>query len=191
MSSSKFRHSSAVRYTSIVHSMLHDHHLILKYLHLCILHTIGLIATCRASCRLIIVYSRSSMGESWRQLSAHPIICVWLRSARARDTMWHPHSLSTIEWLRVGHLAGTVHDQGEGEERSVDQQETIEHHFLEDNMPIIVFSCPDPRCSAGVHMINCLRCQWACLHHSWCQRRSLWHNYDGNAGGFISPVSIR
>ena len=45
--------------------------------------------------------------------------------------MTHSSLQAHIEWLRVGRLAGTVHDQGEGEERSVDQQEAIEYHFLD------------------------------------------------------------
>ena len=51
----------------------------------------------------------------------------------------HSSLQAHIEQLRVGCLADTVHDQGEGEERSVDQWEAIKHHFLEDNTPIVPF----------------------------------------------------
>ena len=71
--------------------------------------------------------------------------------------MTHSSLQAHIERSRVGRLAGTVHDQGEGEERSVDQREAIEYHFLEDDMPIVIFSRPDPRCSRC--MINRLQRQ--------------------------------
>ena len=76
---------------------------------------------------------------------------------RQAFNMTHSSLQAHIERLRVGRLAGTVHDQGEGEERSVDQREAIEYHFLEDDMPIVIFSRPDPRCSRC--MINRLQRQ--------------------------------
>ena len=62
----------------------------------------------------------------------------------------HSSLQAHIEWLRVGRLASTVYDQGEGEERCVDQWEVLKHHFLENDMPIVVITRCDPRCNAGV-----------------------------------------